>query len=246
MKDIINRILEVKEYLKLRTDADFADYLSINRSNFSQMIQGKRSIGDSILNKISIQADINKSWLLTGEGEMFKPLEGNTVYYIQAHKVDEYISQLGTSNNKMKVASFMVPHLTVKDSYFFAFDVIDDRLSRGIEPALRVNDIVITELTSSRDSFFFMALIASPVIVVILSDKYGQLIRKVADCKKDEIILSPTHPIYIHDKKEHIRVKIKDIKLLGIVKKIIVNDPVFVIDNSIDDDKYFLANSTPL
>ncbi len=246
MNDIINRILEVKEYLKLRTDADFADFLSINRSNFSQMIQGKRSIGDSILNKISVQADINKSWLLTGEGDMFKPLEGSTVYYIQAHKVNEYISQLGTSNNKMKVASFMIPHLIVKDSYFFAFDVIDDRLSRGIEPALRVNDIAVAELTSARDSFFFMALMASPVIVVVLSDKYGQLIRKVTDFKKNEITLSPTHPIYIHDKKEYIKIKIKDIKMLGIVKKIIVSDPVFSVDNDMITDSNFLANSTSL
>lgn len=242
MNDLISRILEVKECLKFRSDGEFADFLSINRSNFSQMIQGKRSIGDSIINKISVQADINRSWLLTGEGDMFKPLEGSSVFYIQAHKINEYIISLGTSNNKMKVASFMIPHLIVKDSHFFAFDVIDDRLSRGIEPALRVNDIVIAELTSSRDSFFFMALMASPVIVVVLSDKYGQLIRKVTDFRKDEIVLSPTHPIYIHDKKEYIKIKIKDIKMLGIVKKIIISDPIFSTDDDMITDSNFLAN----
>lgn len=104
--EIINRILYAKEYLKFRTDADFADYLSINRSNFSQMIQGKRSIGDSILNKISIQADINKSWLLTGEGEMLNSNRRNKsknikVRCIHNHSIVESTDSFQVIDNNM-------------------------------------------------------------------------------------------------------------------------------------------------
>lgn len=68
--DILNRILQIKEELGYKTDGEFAGAMGINRSNFSQMKQGNRSIGDNILNKISIHLNISKRWLLTGEGEM--------------------------------------------------------------------------------------------------------------------------------------------------------------------------------
>lgn len=178
--------------------------------------------------------ELNIEWILTGEGEMLKTesktIDAAKAYYIQSHMVNEYISKLGTSENQVKVATLLIPHLIQKDEYFFAYDIVDDRMSRGVDPALNINDIVIAELTSSREPPFFEALISSPVIVVVLSDKYGQLVRKISSLKNGEITLSPTHPIYKHDKNEHAKINVNDIKQLGIVKKILVSDPIFKMD----------------
>lgn len=215
--------------------------LNISGRSFSERI-GKSSsfvrtigttVGADVINSIIKEfPQVNINWLVTGEGDMMlktdiKPIDAARAYYIQSYMVNEYISKLGTSENQIKVASLLIPHLVQRDSYFFAFDVLDDRLSKGIEPALRVNDIVIAELISSRDSSFFMALMASPVVVVVLSDKYGQLIRKVTDFKNNEVKLCPTHPFY---KNEHVNIDIKDIKMLGIVKTILINNPIFEVE----------------
>lgn len=72
--DVINRIRQVQSELGFNSDAKFSEHIGITRSNFSQMMQGKRPIGDAILNKICIQTKTSKSWLLTGEGQMKKDL----------------------------------------------------------------------------------------------------------------------------------------------------------------------------
>lgn len=227
--------------------------IGVSQSTIATLIKRNRGFNTEILEALTVaEPNLNINWLLTGNGEMLidenKRLEGKMIHYIESHRVKEYIQRFTIPEYFSTCLAIVLPNLASgsNDNLFFAFDVIDDRLSYGIEPALRINDIAVAEVTTYLNSSFFQALVSNPIIVVVLSEKHGQLIRKVIDFNDDEIILSPTHPIYIHNKKEHIRVKRKDIRLIGIVKKIIVNDPVFVIDNSIDDDKYFLANSTPL
>ena len=68
---LIDRILLIKSELGYVSDGAFADKLNINRSNFSQMMRGNRPIGENIINKISIQTNTNKEWLLNGFGKMF-------------------------------------------------------------------------------------------------------------------------------------------------------------------------------
>lgn len=235
------------------TQSSLSKKIGVSQSTIATLIKRNKGFNADILESLSIVfSDLNINWLLTGDGEMIKTvndgvIDGVKAFYIQAHMINEYISILDTpSNNRLKVATLIIPHLVQRNYYYFAFDVIDDRLSRGIEPALRVNDIVIAEMMNSRDSSLFKELVTRPNIVVVLSDKYGQLIRKVTDYNDKEIVLSPTHPFYIEDTKEFIKIKIKDIKRLGIVKKIIVSDPVFSVDDDMITDSNFLANSTPL
>ncbi|WP_280671655.1 MULTISPECIES: XRE family transcriptional regulator [unclassified Dysgonomonas] len=70
---IIERILLIKKELGYETDGAFADAANISRPNFSQMLNGNRTIGESIINKICVQMNINKEWLLTGNGNMLNP-----------------------------------------------------------------------------------------------------------------------------------------------------------------------------
>lgn len=70
MQEIINRIELIKNKLNYKSAGRFADDLGISRSNFSQMMQGKRPIGEGIVNKICIHMNIEKEWLMTGIGNM--------------------------------------------------------------------------------------------------------------------------------------------------------------------------------
>lgn len=74
MNDIglLERIQFIMSELGFKSKGEFADAIDVGRSNLSQMLQNKRTVGDAILNKISIHLNINKDWLLTGEGEMLK------------------------------------------------------------------------------------------------------------------------------------------------------------------------------
>jgi len=49
----------------------FALICDINQANLSQILQGKRAAGNSVLNKISMALNVRKDWILTGEGEMY-------------------------------------------------------------------------------------------------------------------------------------------------------------------------------
>lgn len=78
MNDIqlIARIKRVMDSMGMNV-SEFSRLTDINQSNMSSMLNGKRKIGDAIINKIVLSFDINKDWLLTGEGEMKK--ESNSI-----------------------------------------------------------------------------------------------------------------------------------------------------------------------
>ena len=51
---------------------EFANKIGTHQSSLSRALAEKNNVGDAMINKISIAFDINKDWLLTGEGEMLK------------------------------------------------------------------------------------------------------------------------------------------------------------------------------
>jgi phage repressor protein C with HTH and peptisase S24 domain/transcriptional regulator with XRE-family HTH domain len=71
-EDIIKRIREIMSFYSMNT-SQFAEKTNINQANLSSMLNGKRVIGNGIINKICISFDnINKDWLLSGDGKMFR------------------------------------------------------------------------------------------------------------------------------------------------------------------------------
>lgn len=47
--------------------------IDVNQANLSSMLNGKRVIGDGVINKICISFDnINRDWLVSGKGDMHK------------------------------------------------------------------------------------------------------------------------------------------------------------------------------
>jgi len=49
--------------------SEFAKKIGTHQSSLSRSLAEGNNVGDAMLNKISIAFDINKTWLLTGEGE---------------------------------------------------------------------------------------------------------------------------------------------------------------------------------
>ena len=68
---IILRIKELMKHFNV-SPAQFADKIKMDRSGFSKRMNGHVAIGDAVVNKIVLALNVNKDWLLTGEGDMLK------------------------------------------------------------------------------------------------------------------------------------------------------------------------------
>lgn len=81
--DKIGRILKVIEYSKCSSPSAFASLIGYNQSNLSKIINGKRDVNDNLINAINYKwPEINKIWLLTGEGSMLNNKQENAVLNI--------------------------------------------------------------------------------------------------------------------------------------------------------------------
>lgn len=69
MDDIIQRLRDLMTYKGLNI-SDTAKSVGITQPNLSSILAGKRPIGDNVLNKFVLAFNVNKKWLLSGEGEM--------------------------------------------------------------------------------------------------------------------------------------------------------------------------------
>ena len=76
--------------LTIKNQADFAANIGIAKSQFSEVLSGKRKITENLVNKIhNSYPSLNKNWLSTGEGEMLTSviqnnkngdnIQGNTI-----------------------------------------------------------------------------------------------------------------------------------------------------------------------
>ena len=64
---------ELKKQRKILNQAELAEIVGISRTQFSELVTGKRQISDKTIHKI-VQGipELNEEWLRTGEGEMLK------------------------------------------------------------------------------------------------------------------------------------------------------------------------------
>ncbi|WP_455505486.1 helix-turn-helix domain-containing protein, partial [Coprobacter sp.] len=69
-EDIILRLREQIKEMGISQN-EFADRISIDRSNFSKHINGKLPISDSLINKIVVNLGLSKEWITSGKGEKY-------------------------------------------------------------------------------------------------------------------------------------------------------------------------------
>jgi plasmid maintenance system antidote protein VapI len=71
-------IAELRKRKKVYSQAEFAEIVGISRTQFSEIVTGKRKLSDKAIHKIiAAIPDINEDWLRTGEGEMLKSYLAN-------------------------------------------------------------------------------------------------------------------------------------------------------------------------
>jgi plasmid maintenance system antidote protein VapI len=71
-------ITELRKRKKVYSQAEFAEIVGISRTQFSEIVTGKRKLSDRAIHKIiAAIPDINEDWLRTGEGEMLKSYLAN-------------------------------------------------------------------------------------------------------------------------------------------------------------------------
>jgi len=68
-----DRIKEVRKYLGL-SQQEFADRLSISRSNLGNIETGAISVTSRVIEAICREYNVNEVWLRHGEGDMFRKL----------------------------------------------------------------------------------------------------------------------------------------------------------------------------
>lgn len=64
---------ELKKRRIIYSQQELAEIVGISRTQFSELVTGKRKISDKAIHKITSSIpEINEDWLRTGEGEMLK------------------------------------------------------------------------------------------------------------------------------------------------------------------------------
>lgn len=82
------RIKQVRKAKKL-SQKEFAENINLSQNHISNIEKGVRPITDRIISDVCKVYNVNKNWLLSGEGEMFKdPLEQ---FVIDDPEIQEFI-----------------------------------------------------------------------------------------------------------------------------------------------------------
>ena len=82
------RIKEVRKAKKI-SQKDFAKNINLSQNHISSIEKGVRAATDRIINDICKVYNVNKDWLLTGQGKMFRdPLEP---FLIEDEEIKDFI-----------------------------------------------------------------------------------------------------------------------------------------------------------
>ena len=88
------RLKKLRKLLNLN-QAEFAEKLNLSRGQIACYETGRRSVSSRTINDICREFNVNKYWLLNGEGEIFLPQNDNDVA--------EYIKSLNMSDFEMEL-----------------------------------------------------------------------------------------------------------------------------------------------
>ena len=77
------RILLIRKNANL-TQKDFADRIGVKRNTVAVYESGGCNVSDSVIKMICREFSINESWLRSGEGDMYVPVEDETAAIVSS------------------------------------------------------------------------------------------------------------------------------------------------------------------
>ncbi len=108
MNSIADRLKYVLSYYQLNA-AEFAEKLGIQKSSISHLLSGRNKPSFQFLSKMAKTfPEINLTWFITGDGDIFNLLDNNSGYAIISEETDveenESFSPPAPPENKKKLA----------------------------------------------------------------------------------------------------------------------------------------------
>lgn len=190
LKDIIDRLG--------LTQSEFAEKAGIHQSNLSEMISGKRSIGENIANKLYLSFGINKNWLLNGEiGDstidvsfldklMSKQQSKTSSRYPAKPFIDSAYAACGVPSGfsmAIKEAECEKISIPFTKDYDFSIKAKGDSMINRANPlrSIRDGDLVVCRLWKSRSYLRWGEVYA-------LATTEGVVIKKIQKSEKEGYI----------------------------------------------------------
>lgn len=202
--NIQERLKALIEHYELSVNA-FARRIGYNQSNLSKILAGKRDFNNNLENAICREfPEINRGWLLTGDGEMLKHSEAViynareivTIPLVSQYAYAGYLSGYSDSDymDRLPTIDFMPDrHMT---GNYVAFEVRGDSMDDGTSDGYISGEILIcreVEQDYWRDSKLF---INKRDFVIV--HKEGILIKRIIkhDVKNHAITIHSLNPLY--------------------------------------------------
>lgn len=220
-EDIILRLREQIKEMGISQN-EFADRISIDRSNFSKHINGKLPISDSLINKIVVNLGLSKEWITSGKGEKYymaathahsqtislptTAIHTNTQRGAKVYDIDVTAGPMGRSlmfSSENLIGSIDVPFINNNNSIV--------RVSGdSMQPVICNGDMVAIREVRNLGLIFW-----GQIYVVLLEDyRMVKYIRRHTN--QDMVILRSANPEY-----DDIEISKSEIRDLFIVENII-------------------------
>lgn len=202
--DLLSRIREIMTHFGFNQSA-MAKATGIQQPNLSAIMNGKRTCDEAIINKICLSLDIQKNWLLYGEGEMLRSEEGNATMVGKAAAAIEEATVPVRFFEVTPTATFqefcagvseipdtihIIPnHNERLDESYCVFEVCGDSMAPQIQNRARV---LCQEIAPTR-----WHNLSDCVIVIAYADRF--VIKRVATNRlstENYLILSSDNPDY--------------------------------------------------